>query len=186
MKKKQSWDAQNTATTRLVVITLTVLAATIIWLTSYFVNPKSTNPSDNADRFPGNGVAEQGQLPGKTEQEIMEQMQREADEGIFAFKINSRPVFATGGSEGSLRIENPAFNVYPFVVRIFLNSTNEEIYNSGGILPNHHINSARLTTVLPEGKHAATAYIHVYDPETSEFEGKAAVELTLIVGAQPL
>ena len=111
----------------------------------------------------------------------MAQMQREADKGVFAFKINSRPVFSSGNSEGTLRIENPNHNAYPFVVKIFLKETSEEIYNSGGILPNHHIETAKLTKVLPKGEYPATAYIYAYNPETNEYEGKAAVDLTMII-----
>ena len=75
----------------------------------------------------------------------------------------------------------PGHNAYPFVVKIFLNETNEEVYNSGGILPNHHIDSDSLKRSLPAGENAATAYIYAYDPDTNEYSGKAAVELTLIV-----
>ena len=182
MRKKLSWDTWRSATTRITVITAVVLAATVVWLASYFASPVDLQPPNDTDHFPGNGVAEQGHLPGMTEQDIREQMQREADKGIFAFKINTRPVFDEVDGKGALRIENPAHNVYPFVVKIFLRDTAEEIFNSGGILPNHHIDTAKLAKPLPKGEHAATAYIYAYDPDTSEYEGKAAVDLTMLVG----
>ena len=187
MKKKntpgttEAWDAWNTTSARYLVATIVLVIVTIVWIASYIVQPVNLHPGVSNDRFPGGGVAEDGHLPGMTEADIMEQMQREADKGVFAFKINSRPVFSSGKSEGTLRIENPNHNAYPFVVKIFLKETSEEIYNSGGILPNHHIETAKLTKVLPKGEHAATAYIYAYNPETNEYEGKAAVDLTMVI-----
>ena len=180
MKKRQSLKAWNAATSRYVIVTILITIATVIWLASYAVSPVDSLPEPGIDRFPGSGVAEEGHLPDMTGQDYREQMQHAADRGIFAFKINARPVFNGGDSEGTLRIENPKHNIYPFVVRIFLSATEEEIYNSGGILPNHHIDTARLTRALPKGEHAATAYIYAYDPDTSVYEGKTAVELTII------
>ena len=133
------------------------------------------------DLFPQVGAAIEGHLPSMTKETVIEQMQREVDKNVFSFKINSRPMFRNGAGAGSLRIENPSHNVYPFVVKIFLNETSEEIYYSGGILPNHHIDEAKLTRILPKGEHAATAYIYAYDPTTNEYGGKSAVELTLII-----
>ena len=141
--------------------------------------PWETPKKDNL--FPGQGGAEAGHLPNMTEKDIMEQLQKEADSSLFSFKINSQPAFKDGNSEGTLHIENPNHNTYPFVVEIFLNETGEKVYDSGGILPNHHIARAALTKTLPKGSHSATAYINVYDPETMEYLGKTAAELTLTV-----
>jgi len=133
--------------------------------------------------FPEIGAAKIGHLPNMTEEAIKEQMQKDADKSNFAFKINARPVFANGESKGNLRIENPGHNLYPFVVKIFLNETSEEIYNSGGMLPNHHIDEDRLVRILPKGEYAATAYIYAFDPVTNEYGGKSAVGLTLIINS---
>ena len=135
------------------------------------------------DLFPEIGKSVEGHLPNMTKETIIEQMQREVNKNVFSFKINSRPIFKTGTGEGSLRIENPSHNIYPFVVKIFLDETAEEIYNSGTILPNHHINEAKLARILPKGEYAATAYIYVYDPNTNEYGGKSAVGLTLIINS---
>ena len=142
---------------------------------------KNNHAIISGDLFPGSGDAVKGHLPKMSEDEILAQMQKKADESVFSFKINPQPVFLHGSSEGTLNIENPGHNIYPFVVKILLDDTGEIIYDSGGILPDHHISTAKLTKVLPQGTYAATAYIHVYDPETSQYNGKSAVELTIIV-----
>jgi len=169
-----------------VLVLLAVLSAILIsifcalWI---FNNTTQTTSIVSGDIFPGNGNAIQGHLPKMTKEEIKEQMQREADRSKFSFKINSRPSFENGEAAGTLQIENPNHNIYPFVVKIFLDETGEEIYDSGGILPNHHINTAKLTKILPKGNYNATAYIQVYDPDTNEYAGQSAVALVLTINS---
>ena len=168
-------------TAAILLFLLLALMATAAW--SYY----SAAPHTNADAgtgenlFPGQGGAIAGHLPNMTEEEVREQMQKEADNSLFSFKINSRPMFANGGSAGNLNIENPSQNTYPFVVEIFLDATGEKLYDSGGILPDHHITNAPLLLALPAGTYAATAYINAYNPDTLEYCGRAAAELTITI-----
>lgn len=135
----------------------------------------------SGDLFPGAGDTDDGTLPNLSEDEVREQMQKQADESKLSFKINAEPVFPDGKSAGTLRIENPNHNVYPFVVEIFLNATGEKIYDSGGILPNHHIDTAKLDKKLGKGSHEAVAHIKVFDPESQEYQGESLVSLNIIV-----
>ena len=187
MKKIGKSDTPNpkeerTNSKRILIIMLIIAAFAITTVcTLWLVNEPITNNLVSGDIFPGSGDAVSGHLPKMTDSEIREQMQREADRSKFSFKINSRPIFNNGTSAGTLQIENPNHNLYPFVVKIVLDKNGEEVYNSGGILPNHHINTATLTTALPKGSHSATAYIQAYDPETNIYTGQSAVALTLII-----
>jgi len=179
--KKNTTLRPNRKRIVLVVSILSLLtAAMMIYLQWSAIYPLA---SGITSLFPDNGGAVEGHLPNMTEQNIREQMQKEADISKLSFKINSRPVFENGSAMGNLRIENPNHNIYPFVVEIFLNETGENIYNSGGIPPNHHISTGRLLKNLPKGEHNATAYIYAYDPESLEYSGKSAVALTLVVKA---
>ena len=56
------------------------------------------------------GILQEGIIPGYTEEQIKEILQRKADESTFSFEINSRPIFKDGKSEGNLRIANPPYN----------------------------------------------------------------------------
>ena len=161
------------------LIVFFAVAGIALWRASPGAPSSSAKNSIVGDFLPAVGEASAGHLPNMAEHDIRQQMQQEADRNVFAFKMNLRPVFKNG--TGTLRIENPGHNLYPFVVKIFLDKTREEVYDSGGILPNHHIDTARLTRVLPKGEHPATAYIYAYDPETSQYSGKSAVELILII-----
>ena len=185
----EEYGEQNTWTEnkhkRLLVITVIIGSLVVVaGALSFFIGDMFTNNDKemvNGNVFPGVGSALKGSLPNMTEDEIKEQMQKEADASRFSFKINSRPVFSSSNGEGNLNIENPNHNVYPFVVQIFLNDNQEKVYDSGGIFPNHHIDTAKLTELVDTGEHAATAYICIYDPETKEYLGKSAVSLTLVI-----
>ncbi|MDR1068172.1 MAG: hypothetical protein LBL36_02870 [Clostridiales Family XIII bacterium] len=133
------------------------------------------------DLFPGQGDADDGHLSGMTPEQIKEQMQKAADAAYFSFKINARPEFKNGKAKGSLGIENPSYNVYPMVVQIFLDDTGEMIYDSGGMLPNQHIDNAKLSVALKKGTYKATAYLNAYDPDTKVWQGKQAAALVITV-----
>ncbi|MDR1412750.1 MAG: hypothetical protein LBJ07_02365 [Actinomycetes bacterium] len=133
------------------------------------------------DLFPGSGGADDGHLSDMTEKEIQKQMQELVDAAYFSFKINARPIFENSSSEGTLEIENPSYNIYPMVVQITLDSTDEVIYDSGGILPDHHINNAKLLVRLPKGVHKATAHINAYDPKTKQLQGTQLAHLEITI-----
>jgi hypothetical protein len=133
------------------------------------------------DLFPGQGDAEDGHLSNMTPEQIKEQMQKAADAAYFSFKINARPEFENGNAAGSLGIENPNHNVYPMVVQIMLDDTDEIIYDSGGVLPNQHIDNAKLSKRLKKGTYKATAYLNAYDPDTKVWQGKQAAALVITV-----
>jgi len=142
---------------------------------------EESRPLIAGDLFPDIGDAKNGHLSNMTPEQIKEQMQRIADESQFSFKINSRPVFADGSSNGDLRIENPNYNIYPMVVQIYLDETDELIYDSGGILPNQHIDNAKLISALDAGTYNATAVLNAYDPNSKIWQGKAQAALIITV-----
>lgn len=127
------------------------------------------------------GVLQEGIIPGYTEEEIKEILQRKADESSFSFEINSRPIFKDGSSEGNIRIANPPYNKYAIEVEIKLDSNGKSIFKSGQIKPNHYIEYAKLTKKLKAGEYDATAIINAYDIETREFKGTSAAKLIIKV-----
>ena len=138
-------------------------------------------------RFPWNqqnlvgGNARQGPLPGMSEDELREYLQRQADDSNVSLKMNSRPVFENGNSEGTLLIENPHYNSYDMVVQIFLgsDSTGRLIYESGHIPPNHHIDKDKLNTKLNKGIYDAIAYVTFYDDERQL--NTASINLQIVI-----
>ena len=139
------------------------------------------NPVIIGDLFPGAGGAQNGALSNMTMEEREGQMQIAADANYFTFKISDRLVLEDGKSEGYIGIENPNYNVYPMVIQIFLGEDGEGglIYDSGGILPNQHVDNARLLKKLPKGAYHALAYLYAYDPETHANLFKSTSPLTI-------
>lgn len=125
------------------------------------------------------GILQEGIIPGYTEEQIKEMLQRKADESTFSFEINSRPIFKDGKSEGNLRIANPPYNKYGISVDIKLDSDGKTIFKSGKISPNHYIENAKLSKKLEAGEYDATATINAYDEKTGEFKGTSAAKLVI-------
>ena len=102
----------------------------------------------------------------------------------MAISINVNPVFDSGDSEGTLEIENAPGNKYAQVVSITLDDSGKEIYNSGLIQPNYHIQTDKLSEVLAAGSYDCTATFTAYDTSDAENPvevGTAAAKITISV-----
>ena len=155
---------------------LILLLILIIPLSIIFI----TNSKNNKVNISG-GILQEGVIPGYTEEQIKEILQRKADESTFSFEINSRPIFKNGESEGNIRIANPPYNKYLITVEIKLDDNNNIVFKSGEILPNHYIEYAKLNRKLKAGEHNATATINAYDTESGEYKGTSAAKLIIKV-----
>ena len=123
-----------------------------------------------------------GILPGIDIAQRQAELQQELDEGMIAFSINTNPVFATGGSEGNLMLENPANNAKLLVVEIYIDDTQELIYQSKAIPVGSYIENAALDKVLEPGQYAATAYFKAYREDDYSYIGQvgAAINITVL------
>lgn len=111
----------------------------------------------------------------------LKQAQERADSENFHFRINARPVFTDGKSEGSLMITNPGDNGYHMQVTLLLDGGGEEIYASPVLVPGESIQKDRLSVELGKGTYEVTAVFAVLDRETDEQVGQvhAALELSV-------
>ena len=158
-----------------VVLLLVLCAGLFIW-------KKNGKVSDN--RLEDSVAAQLGQLDGKSEAEIQEELNQVVEDGTMAISINVNPVFQTGDSEGTLEIENVPNNKYAQVVSITLDDGGAEIYNSGLIQPNYHIQTDKLSQPLEAGTYDCTATFTAYDTSDSENPievGTAAAKITISV-----
>lgn len=122
-----------------------------------------------------------GQLEGKTPDEIQAELDRIVNEGMFNISIAPVVYFADGGSEGDVRIENVPGNRYDMQVSVVLDEDGREVYESGVIEPNHHIQTARLSTSLAAGSYPATASFMALDRQSGVEVGRASAKITLVV-----
>lgn len=125
--------------------------------------------------------ATMGVLPGIDIAERQAQLQEQLDEGMIAFSINTNPVFATGGSEGNLMLENPANNAKLLVVEIYIDATQELVYQSKAIPTGAYIENARLDKVLEPGEYQATAYFKAYRETDHSYIGQAGASIMITV-----
>ena len=109
------------------------------------------------------------------------QLQEQLDESMIAFSINGSPVFANSGAEGNLMLENPANNAKLLVVEIYMDETQELIYQSKALPVGSYIENARLDKVLEAGEYQATAYFKAYREEDQTFIGQAGAAIKITV-----
>jgi hypothetical protein len=168
--------AKGSSIFRILIIFLMLV---IIGLLVYqFVGKKEETPEDG---LASSIKARLGQLEGKSEAEIQAELDRVIEEGMFHISINPSPVFQDGASEGNLEIENVPNNRYSMLVRITLADTGDEVYDSGLIDPNYHIQKDVLSEELAAGEYPAVASFYAYDTETHEEIGSTACEITMHV-----
>lgn len=125
--------------------------------------------------------AQLGQLEGKTEEQIVEELNRIVEEGMFNISINTQISFPNGTAEGQAYIDNISANHYNMTVQIVLDDTGETVYQSGGIRPGQYIENITLSKALPKGSYKATAIFTAHDPEDQSEVGQAAAEVLLTV-----
>ena len=158
----------------LVIVCLFLLAVVAggaaFWLTREDTDPLALD--DNATM---------GVLPGIDITERQAQLQEQLDESMIAFSINTSPVFATGGSEGNLMLENPEHNAKLLVAEIYLDDTQELIYQSKAIPAGAYIENAMLDKVLEPGEYQATAYFKAYREDDRSFIGQAGAAIKITV-----
>ena len=85
-------------------VTICVILLLLLCVGLFFWHNKNATASDN--RLEDSVAAQLGQLEGKSEAEIQEELNRVVEEGTMAISINVNPVFDSGDSEGTLEIEN--------------------------------------------------------------------------------
>lgn len=137
-----------------------------------------TKENNNQDRDP---AARMGQIDGKTEAEIQEELDRVVLEGRLIISINTEIEMDNGKAFAPLKIENVPNNHFLIKVAITLDNTGETVYTSGFIEPNYHIQTARLSKVLSKGNYPATATFFAYDMETEQYIGQQKVKVNIIV-----
>ena len=177
--EKKSRKKNNKLVRRIIAVVVILLLLLCVGL---FAWKKKAPNSDNHLEL---AVAAQlGQLDGKSEAEIQKELNRVVEDGTMAISINVNPAFSSGDAEGNLEIENVPSNKYAQVVTITLDSDGSEIYNSGLLLPNHHIEADKLSKNLSAGTYDCTAMFTAYDVSDSDNPievGSAAAKITVSV-----
>lgn len=158
----------------LVVLLMLLLAGLFVW-------QRYAAQQNDAALLESGVKAKIGQLEDKSNDEIEATLDEIIEEGNLSININANPVFPTGDSAGTLMIENHPNNHYNMRVSITLDDTGEEIYNSGLMPVNSHIDEDVLSTPLEAGDYDATATFVAYDVDTDAEVGCAAAKIKISV-----
>lgn len=126
-------------------------------------------------------AAEMGLLPGMTEEEIQDRLNRTVAESMMNVSINPTPVFPSGTQAGNIRIENIPGNSCSFTVSVVRSDTGETILSTGIIDPGYYVEYVELDTPLPKGEYSCVAVFTGYDTQTLEQLGQAGTTLLLTV-----
>lgn len=166
-------DEKKNRKKRLIIIFILVFLAIVLASVAFFCS----KPIDSW--FDSN--ATEGSYVGKSEEEILADLNRIVEEGMMNISIAATVTFEDGTSEGEARIENIAANTRDQKVTITLNDTGEVVFESGAIAPGSYLQYIKLNKDLEAGTYMATATFQGYDPETHEERGAAAAEIRLVV-----
>lgn len=135
--------------------------------------------NSNVDAYDDNAVM--GIMPGIDESQRLDDLQRQLDESMISFSINSNAVFKQGDGEGNLMIENPEHNAKIMMVELYKNDNDELIYQSGKIKPGYYIENVKLDKPLSQGVYDCTAYFKAYSINDDKFIGQVGANVTLTV-----
>ncbi|WP_302759926.1 hypothetical protein [Christensenella hongkongensis] len=167
-KKSKKWIAP------VILLILAVLAALL--MLKYCAPDTRTKSDRDMD-------AMLGQMPGKTQQDYADVLNRVVEEGMFNISIDSNVIVTRGTAD--VGIENIAQNHFLMKVEIYLQGQNgdRKIYESGLIAPGYYIEQTTVDTgMLRPGSYAALAVFHAINPEDETTEaGSSRMEITLTV-----
>ncbi len=122
-----------------------------------------------------------GMMPGKSPEQIQEELDRKVAENMIAFSINAKPVFPSGKGKGNILFENPASNEKLTRMELCRDDTGEVIYETGLMEPGSYVPEDTLDMELPAGEYACTAYIYAYRQSDESFIGKVAAGVTVMI-----
>ena len=126
-------------------------------------------------------TAQSGSYEGRTEQEIMSDLNRQVAEGMMNISVAATITFENGSAEGEARLQNVEGNRRDQKIVITLDDTGEVIYESGAIPPGSHIQTIKLNRDIDAGTYAATATFIGYDLDTHQEKGRAAAQIKIVV-----
>ncbi|MEG1523992.1 MAG: hypothetical protein RRZ24_09645 [Clostridia bacterium] len=161
----------------LITIALVLIVAIIALLLFRYCSGISANANKTILELEDEAAL--GTLPGKTEEEIQEMLNRRIKEGEFNISIN-RDILVKDG-KGNVSIENIENNRYLTQVDIEITQDGEYkgklVYRSKVIKQGYFVQDATMDEILPNGTYAARASVSAYHPETHEKIGNVNVEI---------
>lgn len=125
-----------------------------------------------------------GFLPGKSSQEIQDELNRIVAKGYFNITINPTPVIDKNGTM-NINIENVPANHYWMQVNVYLIQPDGKellLYQSGVVKQGFHISTVTTKAKLPPpGKYNGRADFNALQPDTQESIGATSATMLITV-----
>lgn len=119
---------------------------------------------------------------GQTEEEMLEQLQRQVDENMFRIMLNTQPTMVQSTGETSIIVQNAIENDYMMKVAYY-NKNNKMLYETPLLHPGESELSAVFSGKLTVGSHELTAITSSYEYVEDELQllNTSSVEIQLTV-----
>lgn len=148
------------------------------------------------DRIQRELNSEVGILPGMSEEEVLDRLNRSVEEGRLNISINPTPEYENGMAEGNIRIENIPGNRYCFTVTVKCIGASEDpgaqdhvdeiVMQTGLIEPGSYVERKKLDVNLPKGQYTCVATFDAYELITDAESGEEDYKAVGAVGTQIL
>lgn len=167
-----------------IAVVLTIVVALLVIALGgayFFLNDRN----DSLATLENEVKAKLGQLENKSNEEVQAALNELIAEGTVRVSINMNPVFPTGDGAGTLQLENHPNNHYNLRCVITADTdedgTEEEIYQSGLMPVNSHIQEDKLAVDLEKGEYPATATFTAYNVDTDAEVGVVVAQIRISV-----
>lgn len=143
--------------------------------------------------------ADIGIMPGMTDDQIQDRLNRYVEEGRFNVSMNGTPTFKNGKSKGNVNIENIPGNRYAMAVTITVTNVDterfpgaapyigQEVLKTGLMEPGTYLSDKQLDVDLPAGVYDCMARFTAYTSEKNaeggvqEEQGASQMQIVLTV-----
>ena len=128
--------------------------------------------------------AEIGIMPGMTDDEIQDRLNRHVEEGRFNVSMNGTPTFKNGTAKGNVNIENIPGNRYALTVTITVMNVDtvnfpaaapyvgQDVLKTGLMEPGTYLSDKQLDVDLPAGVYDCIARFTAYTAEKNANGGE--------------
>ncbi|MEG1011214.1 MAG: hypothetical protein RRZ93_02935 [Ruthenibacterium sp.] len=124
-------------------------------------------------------AAKAGIMPGMSDTEIADRLNRIVKDSEVNVTMNAQPVLKDGTL--NVAIENIPANRFAFRVKVVMDKSQKELFETDIIDPGYYIESVKISEKLAPGTYDATASFTCYDPESLQIAGNTGLKIVVLV-----
>lgn len=177
MEEKQNTERKETKKSKKKVAIIIVVAVIALVVTLLCLN--YANDVAESKTLERETAAEMGIMPGMSEEEIRDRLNRKVAESMLNVSFNPTPVVQDGKMD--IAIENIPGNNYSFTVTVTRVDNNEVILETGVIDPGYYVRDISMDKKLAAGEYICVATFTAYDPKTLDEIGETGAQMVVTV-----